>query len=117
MQRAFLVLGLLGCGEKQDPAADVTGGNCDQPTVSWSDVSVLVEKHCVTCHADGTAVAGAQEFQFRTYDDFVARSGTIFFRIEKGANDALRMPKAPSPALTDSEQDVFATFKEEGFCQ
>jgi len=57
-----------GCGKDDDnpsgPACNISGA-----TFSYtSNIKGIIDRHCISCHAPGTGVAGADNTDFRSYE-------------------------------------------------
>ena len=56
-----------GCGKDDGP----DGPACTVSGVTFtynSNIKGIIDRHCISCHAPGTGVAGADIFDFRTYE-------------------------------------------------
>lgn len=99
-----------------------------QPDVSFAtEVLPLLEKRCVTCHAEGEAGHEASGLSLASYAGTMkgtrfgpvvipgdALSSTLTMLIEGRADPSIRMPHGDLPPLTAAEQLLVRTWVEQG---
>lgn len=57
----------LGCKDDDEPE----GPPCNISGVTFaynSNIKPLIDKHCISCHRTGSGVAGAEQFDYTTYE-------------------------------------------------
>lgn len=55
--------------DKDDDKPDGPECNISGVTFTYnSNIKGIIDKHCISCHAAGSGVAGAETFDFRTYE-------------------------------------------------
>ena len=102
----FSMLSAFGACSSETAPSQVDAGNCPQDlpascpgdAPSWSkEISDVVSRRCLGCHADGGV--GAAKHDFSTYDNVFSQRSPMLNQVY-----ACQMPPSDAAPLTDAER-------------
>ena len=99
-----------GCGKDDDPK----GPECTVSGVTFAystNIKPIIDRHCISCHAPGTGVAGADNTDFRTYEGMKSHldEGHLLERVVIDKD----MPQSGS--MTQAERDSINCWIQAGY--
>ncbi|HRI59967.1 MAG TPA: hypothetical protein PK228_09595 [Saprospiraceae bacterium] len=91
-----------GCDKKEEP----TGPECNISGVTFTyntNIKPIIDKHCISCHATGSGVAQANQFDFTTYEGMKPHldEGHVLDRVVIKKD----MPQGNPTNMTQAERD------------
>lgn len=100
-----------GCGKDDD---DPKGPDCNITGVDFSytsNIKGIIDRHCISCHAPGSGVADADQFDFRTYESMKPHldAGHVLDRVVIDKD----MPQGGS--MTQAERDSINCWIQAGY--
>ncbi len=99
-----------GCGKDDAPK----GPECTVSGVTFAystNIKPIIDRHCISCHAPGTGVAGADNTDFRTYEGMKSHldEGHLLERVVIDKD----MPQSGS--MTQAERDSINCWIQAGY--
>lgn len=100
-----------GCGKDDD---DPKGPDCNITGVDFSytsNIKAIIDRHCISCHAPGSGVVDADQFDFRTYESMIPHldAGHVLDRVVIDKD----MPQGGS--MTQPERDSINCWIQAGY--